>query len=109
MYFPHWKDLVAFRSRNVRNTQSTSEMISVGHMLHNSSVSSINDCRPRHSTLIGVPLSIINSGSRQDSLRQSTGFIYNEEICQEVYYQSANEIPILEENLCLWIDVPTVN
>lgn len=66
----------------------------------------------RRATLIGIPPTLINTSSedlQHNRHVQPTVFFYNENRFQEACYRSIEDIPDVEENQCLWIDVTGVS
>ena len=66
----------------------------------------------RRATLIGIPPTLINTSSedlQHNQHVQPTVFFYDESRFQEACYRSIEDIPDVEENQCLWIDVTGVS
>ena len=65
----------------------------------------------RRATLISIPPTLINISNEDymnGTLIQPIVFIYNEETYQELSYRSIENIPHVNSNDCLWIDVSGV-
>ncbi|CAF1059111.1 unnamed protein product [Adineta ricciae] len=68
--------------------------------------------KTRRATLVGIPPTLINASKenlQKELAVQPTVFFYNEETFQEACYRSIEDIPLVTENECLWIDVTGVH
>lgn len=66
----------------------------------------------RRATLIGIPPTLINTSNedlQHNRHVQPTVFFYNDNRYQEACYRSIEDIPDVEDNQCLWIDVTGVS
>jgi hypothetical protein len=71
-----------------------------------------NLSKNRRATLIGIPPTLINTSTQdlQNNLHvQTSVFTYNEENFLEACYRTIEDIPAIQNNECLWIDVNGVS
>jgi hypothetical protein len=107
----HRNDLVVLKRHRIR--ASTNDATTI---FENSTEQQSRPIRAvsknRRATLVGIPPTVINISNQdlQNNLHvQPTVFFYNEETFQEACYRSIEDIPIIQNNECLWIDVTGVS
>jgi len=103
-------DLVVLKRHRVRS--STND----GHTSDDKSTEQSTSIRTlsknRRATLVGIPPSLTNTSNQdlQTNLHvQPTVFFYNEQTFQEACYRSIEDIPLIKNDECLWIDVTGVS
>jgi hypothetical protein len=106
----HCNDLVVLKRHRVRS--STND----GHTSDDKSTEQSTSIRTlsknRRATLVGIPPSLTNTSNQdlQTNLHvQPTVFFYNEQTFQEACYRSIEDIPLIKNDECLWIDVTGVS
>ena len=108
-YF-HCNDLVVLKRHRVRS--STTDAPTIYENSFQQASPTRTGSKTRRATLVGIPPTLINASKEnlQKSLTvQPTVFFYNEETFQEACYRSIEDIPLVTENECLWIDVTGVS
>jgi hypothetical protein len=106
----HSNDLIVLKRHRVRTSTNDGATIVENSTEQSRPIRAVS--KNRRATLVGIPPTVINISNQdlQNNLHvQPTVFFYNEETFQEACYRSIEDIPIIQNNECLWIDVTGVS